>query len=72
MESALADTSTHLCAAVADWRFPASIPEIVSIAAQVGKGSERFMPWSHPPTPPSDEELAAVHAELMEEIIFNN
>lgn len=69
-EAALDDTSTPLFAAVAGWRFPASVPQIVTMGALVGERGEQMMPWHQPPPKVSDEETHAAHMQLLDEIHF--
>lgn len=70
VEVAMNDSSTHLFAASAGWKYPASMPELVLMAVQVGKKGESVLPWNHAPERASAAEVAAVHAELMDEIRF--
>lgn len=70
VDAALADTSTEICAAVAGWRYPASLPELALTASALGKNSVAVMPWHREPERATDEEIARVHAELIAEIRF--
>lgn len=69
VDEALDDTGTELFASVAKWRFPASMPTLLMLAATVG--NDAVMPWHGVPdrVDPADE--AAAHAELLEEIRFS-
>jgi hypothetical protein len=70
-DAALADSGTELYAAVAGWRYPASMTDLVLMSAAVqGESGERVMPWYQPPEMPTEDEIAAAHAELLEEIQF--
>ena len=70
-DAALSDSGTELYAAVVGWRYPASVVDLVLMSAAVSGDSEaRVMPWHQPPEMPSEEETAAVHAELLQEIHF--
>ena len=70
-DAALNDSGTELYAAVVGWRYPASVVDLVLMSAAVGGDSEaQVMPWYQPPEMPSEEETAAVHAELLQEIHF--
>ena len=69
VDQALDDTGTELFASVAKWRFPASMPTLLMLAATVGNNA--VMPWHGVPdrVDPADE--AAAHTELLEEIRFS-
>lgn len=71
IDAASGDTTTELGAALAGWSYPASVPELMLVAAVVGKRAESVMPWATEPERPTDDEVAAVHAELLDEIRFN-
>ncbi len=76
LEAAVEDTGTALGAELAGWAYPASVPTLIGIIAQVRdpKASRGLMPWvlqvsGRRPTV-SDEELAAARAELEGGIVF--
>lgn len=48
LESAAADPSTLLGAELAEWAYPASLPDLISLAAQVGdkKAFKKIAPWT--------------------------
>ena len=79
LEEAAGDPSTALGAVLADWAYPASIPELISITAQVAdpKASKKLMPWvleNHRSRQPeaSAEELAEARGELEADITFTS
>jgi hypothetical protein len=72
LEDALSDTATPIAAALAGWRYPASIPDLVAMASQVGEEGKSVLPWNHPPAPPSEAEIKQAHDELLGEIRFAN
>ena len=64
--ASLADSSTPLFAVVQGWAFPASIPELLQLAAAAG-GSEKVMPWNlaaEKAEKVSDEEIREGVAEI--------
>lgn len=72
LEIALDDTSTPIAAALAGWRYPASIPDLVAMASRLGEKGKSVLPWEHPPTPPSEVEIRQAHDELLTEIKFGS
>ena len=69
MDQALDDTGTELFASVAKWRFPASMPTLLMLAATVGNNA--VMPWHGVPDRVDPVEVEAANSELLEEIIFS-
>jgi hypothetical protein len=47
VQHALDDTSTPLCAELAEWSYPATLVQLLQLAATAGDGktAERLMPW---------------------------
>ena len=70
VEAAMSDSSTELFAAVAGWDFPMSHVEMLLVIAAYGKESYKVMPFDTR-SQVSDEEVAAAHEELLEEIKFS-
>lgn len=73
IEEASADPSTALGAKLAGWAYKATMPELLSIAAQLGKNAAEVMPWSEKfkrPEQATPEEITVALAELDTEIIF--
>lgn len=75
--AAAEDPSTAFGAELAGWAYPASIPDLLSIAAQIGdwKAARKVMPWAmarpgH--TTATEEEIAAAEAALEAGIIFSS
>lgn len=79
LEEAIADGSTHIGAHLAGWAYPASIPALIALTAQIGdpKVSRKLMPWAmenprakqqNKATP---DEVAAAQAELEAGIVFS-
>ena len=77
LEEAAGDGGTVFGAELAGWAYPASIPQLLMLVAQVGdwKASKKVMPWAmerpgqkNPPA--SAAEIAAADAELEAEIVF--
>lgn len=76
IESAAADTSTHLGAELAGWAYPASTLELITVLGQFGKGAlqARLMPWQMAEDAKkraTPDEVAQATAELDAEIIFS-
>lgn len=78
LEEAAADGSTAFGAELAGWAYQASIPELLSLVAQVGdwKAAKRVMPWAmngirERAPQASAAEVAAADAELEAEIVFS-
>lgn len=76
IRAAAEDSSTAFGAELADWAYPASMPELLSVAAQIGdwKAARKVMPWAmarpgH--TTATEEEIAAAEAALEAGIIFS-
>lgn len=74
--AAAADPSTAFGAELADWAYPASMLELLSMAAQVGdwKAARKVMPWAMArpgKTTATEEEIAAAEAALEQGIIFS-
>ena len=77
IRSVAGDPSTVLGAQLADWAYPASTPQLISLIAQIGdkKASRRLMPWAlenpnrKKPEFTSDE-VAEAEAALEEGIVF--
>lgn len=75
LEEASADPATQLGAELAEWAYPATLPMLLTLAAQVGneKALKNVMPWStalQSRTGASTDEIAAAEAELEAGIIF--
>ena len=74
IESAAGDASTALGAELASWAYPATIPELISLVAQIGdqKASKKLMPWSNEMKPQRRE--IATETEVLEasEILEGN
>jgi hypothetical protein len=77
IEDAASDPSTALGAELAGWAFPASMLDLLSLAAQIGneKAARKVMPWvlQNPrKTEPSAsaDEVATAQAELEDGIVF--
>lgn len=77
LEEAAADPSTAFGAELAGWAYPASMPTLIGIAAQIGdpKQSRKVMPWTlknprrtGPQATP--DEVAAATAQLEDGIVF--
>lgn len=73
------DPSTALGADLARWAYPASIPTLITIAAQIGdpKQSRKVMPWAmeHPrrkaqASSVTAAEIAIAEAELEADFVF--
>lgn len=74
--AAAEDPSTAFGAELADWAYSASMPDLLSLAAQIGdwEAARKVMPWAiarpgH--TTATDEEIAAAEAALEAGIIFS-
>jgi hypothetical protein len=75
IEDAASDPSTSLGAELAGWAYPASMLDILSLAAQIGnrKVTAKLMPWAldggrkQKSTP---DEVAAAQAALDADFIF--
>ncbi|QZY52924.1 hypothetical protein [Leucobacter tenebrionis] len=70
VEAALDDTGTELFAAVAGWRFPMSMPDLLLVTSAYGKEAHRVMPFD-PEGQVTPEETQAAHDELLTEIQFS-
>lgn len=77
LEEAAADGATAFGADLAGWAYQASVPQLLSLVAQVGdwKAAKRVMPWAmdgiRKRAPQATAaEVAAVDAELEAEIVF--
>jgi hypothetical protein len=75
LEAAVEDGSTWLGADLGGWAYPASMPELLSIAAAIGdwKAAKKVMPWameSPRRQSASAEEVEAAQAELEAGIVF--
>lgn len=77
LEQAAEDPATALGAELAGWAYPASIPTLISLVAQIGdpKSSKKVMPWSMK-VPRREQqatldEVAAAAAELEDGIVFS-
>ena len=74
IEQAAGDGGTWLGAELAGWAYPATMPVLLGLVAQIGdeRASRRVMPWSmkreHPRATP--DEIAAADAALEDEIVF--
>jgi hypothetical protein len=78
LDEAAADPGTALGAEMAGWAYPASLRELLTLAAQVGdwKSARKIMPWVMPDPrgtkqTASAEEIAAAQAVLEEGIVFS-
>ena len=78
LEEAAGDGGTALGAELAGWAYPASMPQLIALSAQIGdpKTARRVMPWAmdnprrkkqNQATP---DEIAAAQAELEAEFVF--
>ena len=70
VDAALEDTSTRLFAAVAGWRFPMSMPDLLLITAAFGKDAHKVMPFD-PEGSITQAELESAHDDLLNEIHFS-
>lgn len=76
IEDAASDPSTALGAELAGWAYQATMPQLLSLVAQVGdkRASRRVMPWvmERPGRgeAPSADEVAAAEAALEAEYVF--
>ena len=75
IEQSAGDPSTVLGAKLAGWSYPASVPEILTLIAQIGdpKASRKVMPWAlrlGAGTSATDEEVAEANAALEDGIVF--
>lgn len=76
IEAAAGDPRTAFGAELAGWAYPASMPELLSLIAQIGdkNASNKVMPWvlakagSRPTV--TDEEMSLAQAELEDGIVF--
>lgn len=76
IEESADDPSTRFGAALAGWSYPASIPELISLTAQLRdkKAVEKLMPWAlktHSGPKATQSEIAEAEAELEAEIVFS-
>lgn len=76
LEGAAEDTSTLLGAELAEWAYPASVVELLSLIAQIGneKTAKKLMPWALPKNEPRADaaEIAEAQAALDEGLIFSS
>jgi len=77
LEEAAADPSTAFGAELAGWAYPASMRDLLSLAAQIGNKDafKKVTPWAmqNPRGPAhgaTSEEVAAAQAELDSGIVF--
>lgn len=70
VEAAMEDTGSELFAAVAGWRFPLSMGDILMVTSAYGKDAYKVMPFD-PAGSVTDVEVADAHDELLSEIQFS-
>lgn len=76
MTRAAADPSTALGAELAGWAYPASMPELLTLIAQIPSksASKAVMPWSmkvpKEQAPATAAEIAAADSELEADFVF--
>lgn len=75
IEEAAGDPSTHLGAELAGWAYPASLPDLLSLAAQIGneKAARKVMPWvmqTGRDVQATPAEVAIATAQLEDGIVF--
>ena len=78
IEEASADPGTALGAELADWAYPATVPALLGIIAQIGneKAARKVMPWTltlsrkKTADQATPDELAAAVADLEAGIVF--
>jgi hypothetical protein len=76
LDEAAADPGTALGAKLANWAYPASLRELLTLIAQIGneKASRKVMPWAMPlagsKATATAEEVAVAQAELEGSIVF--
>ena len=77
IEEASVDPATALGAELAGWAYPASLPDLLSLIAQIGdaKASRGVMPWAMTDpraktTRATPDELAAAEAALEGDFVF--
>lgn len=78
IEQYAGDTGTALGAKLAGWAYAASMPELISLMAQIGnqKAAHKVMPWvmkdPHRRGPQATpDEVATATAELEDGIVFS-
>ena len=78
LEEAASDPSTALGAELANWAYPASLPDLLSLIAQVGdeKAARKVMPWAMPSprangSGATPDEVAAALSDLESGIVFS-
>jgi hypothetical protein len=78
IEEAAEDPSTAFGAELADWAYPASLPDLLTLVATIGnqRASMKVMPWvmKNPRTAgpaATPDEVAAADAELDAGIVFS-
>lgn len=72
IHEAAGDPSTALGAELAGWSYPAAVPTLLTLSAQLGKQSRDVMPWvlmlrTDQATP---EEVAKAITEIEEGLVF--
>jgi hypothetical protein len=72
LQEAAGDPSTALGAELAGWSYPATVPALLTLSAQLGKQSRDVMPWvlvlrGDQATP---EEVATALAEIDSGLVF--
>ncbi len=78
LDDAAQDTGTAFGAKLAGWAYPASMRDLLTLAAQIGdwKAARRVMPWilddpqRNHNVPASPDEIASAEAELEQEFVF--
>lgn len=75
VQAALEDTNTPLCASVAGWAYPATLIQLLQLAATIGDQSDKLMPWrmKHPHTDHptfNDTEIEQALREIDDELII--
>lgn len=78
LEEASSDTATELGAKLAGWAYRASMPELISLMAQIGdqKAAHKVMPWvmkdpRQRESQATPDEVATAAAELEDGIVFS-
>ncbi|MBO3663736.1 hypothetical protein J5V96_09430 [Microbacterium sp. NEAU-LLB] len=78
LEEAASDPSTALGAELANWAYPASLPDLLALIAQIGneKAARKVMPWAMPSpkangSGATSDEVAAAVADLESGIVFS-
>ena len=75
LEQAAGDPSTAFGAELAGWAYPASMPTLLGLTAQIGnrQASNSVMPWALArPQRASDEEITSAVAQLEDGIVFTD